>query len=161
MKNRPIPERETILVEILDLAETPQQKDINENKVDSYLKGFSFYLTNSTFEECESADQKVKINLIHNIGYDMSGIDVDGDPMEMRIFTVETKNSVRYFTAGGSSDILGRPREHTKEEFIKLLTQHSHLKDNHLVKYMNNLILQAELIEALPIHDVKEKKPKM
>jgi hypothetical protein len=161
MKNRPIPERETILVEILDLAEAPQQKDINENKVDFYLERFSFYLANSTFEECESADQKVKINLIHNIGYDVRGMDVDGDPMEMRIFTIETENAIRYFTAGGSSNILGEPKEHTKEEFVKLLTEHPQLKDNHLAKYMNNLILQSELIEALPIRDVKEKKPKM
>lgn len=157
----PILESDEIVFEIIELADSPQEDGQRDIDINYYIDKVVMHTKSAVFEECENEDETVKLRLIHNIQYSTRGIDADGDTPIIRIFTLENKNSTRYFTALGTDYALGLNYEYTKEKFITLLDSHQNLKNNHLTKYLKNTIFLKELEKNLSLSEVKNKKPKL
>lgn len=159
----------------------PKHENLFSNKphtptvhhVDEYIQNNTFYTSNIeylefTIEPSSSGkiNSPIKVNLINNMEYEddraFSGPDLD----MLRIFTLESDNQLKFFTAEGSrnhfiSEYNATPQEHSKEDFLKLLNEHKNLKDNNFAKYMQSVILHNELQDNLSEKKVKKNKPKI
>jgi hypothetical protein len=124
------------------------------NSIDDYIKQFRFYTGNAEYVELnlEPSEKNLisfKASLIDDIEYEDCRMFMDGEPQVMRIFTIESKDGIRFFTDEASYNSFNEPVEHTKDDFLKLLDNQPSLKNNNYVKYMKATILHNELQEDL------------
>jgi hypothetical protein len=137
------------------------------SSVDDYLTRFRLFTASAEYIELiiEPSDKilsPVKMNLIDNIEFEDIRVFMDGEPTVARIFTLESKEGVRFFTAEGGYNSFERPAEHTKEDFIKLLDTHPHLKNYNFAKYLKTTILHNELqVDLINNDETVYRKPKL
>lgn len=105
-----------------------------------YIEKFNFYPHKANCIELTiepSTNNVLEMVLVDNIEYQDKDMFIDGEPLIIRFFTLQSDNETRFFTAMGTQYKfvhLGPPTEHLKEDFLHLLDNHHQLQDNPIYK---------------------------
>jgi hypothetical protein len=142
-------------------------KHIKFNEVDYFMASYKFYMEKAHYKEIIIEKENrakeiihIKLAMIDDIRYVNTSF-YDDDISIIRIFTLTTPTDIQYFTCTGSNNYFGEPKEHTKNDFLRLLENHPCLKDNEVVNHMKSVLLHNELQEDLNTKEIKIKRNKL